>query len=80
MASSLRIGLLAAVLVGAVLALTLAVPWLKTPVLLALANGLAVTGVIVLIRAGLKMLKPENLKPDRTARQLQKDAQLVKGK
>ena len=27
-------------------------PWLKTPVLLALANGLSVLGVIVLIRAG----------------------------
>lgn len=27
-------------------------PWLKTPLLLALANGLAVSGVIVLIRAG----------------------------
>ena len=33
-------------------ALPLVFPWLKTPVLLALANGLAVTGVIVLIRAG----------------------------
>lgn len=52
MASSLRVGSLVAVLVAAVLALALAVPWLKTPVLLALANGLAVTGVIVLIRAG----------------------------
>lgn len=39
-------------LVVAVAAATLALPWLKTPVLLALANGLAVAGVIVLIRAG----------------------------
>ena len=29
-----------------------ALPWLKTPVILALANGLAVLGVIVLVRAG----------------------------
>ena len=34
------------------LALPIAFPWLKTPVLLALANGLSVLGVIVLIRAG----------------------------
>ena len=36
----------------AVLALGLGAPWLKTPLLLALANGLQVCGVIVLIRAG----------------------------
>ncbi len=35
-----------------VLALSLGLPWLKTPVLLSLSNGLAVLGVIVLIRAG----------------------------
>ena len=43
----LVLGLLALVLV-----LTLSLPWLKTPVLLSLSNGLAVLGVIVLIRAG----------------------------
>ena len=47
-----RLQLLVAFLVAAVLAFSLGLPWLKTPVLLALANGLAVTGVIVLIRAG----------------------------
>ena len=47
-----RLQLLVACLVAAVLALSLGLPWLKTPVLLALANGLAVTGVIILIRAG----------------------------
>jgi ABC-type branched-subunit amino acid transport system permease subunit len=47
-----RLQLLVASLVAAVLAFSLGLPWLKTPVLLALANGLAVTGVIVLIRAG----------------------------
>jgi ABC-type branched-subunit amino acid transport system permease subunit len=34
------------------LLLGLSLPWLKTPLLLALANGLAVVGVIVLLRAG----------------------------
>ena len=34
------------------IALPVLFPWLKTPVLLALANGLSVLGVIVLIRAG----------------------------
>jgi len=48
----MRLRLLIAVLALAVLAMGLSFPWLKTPVLLALANGLAVAGVIVLIRAG----------------------------
>jgi len=43
--------------------------------------GLVVLGVAAfLIMAGMKMLKAENLSPDRTARQLQKDAQLMKGR
>jgi ABC-type branched-subunit amino acid transport system permease subunit len=48
----MRLRLLIAVLAAAVLALAFTFPWLKTPILLALANGLAVSGVIVLIRAG----------------------------
>lgn len=48
----MRLRLLVVALVLAVLAIGLGFPWLKTPVLLALSNGLAVTGVIVLIRAG----------------------------
>jgi ABC-type branched-subunit amino acid transport system permease subunit len=47
-----RLPLLVAVLVAAVAGLALTLPWLKTPLLLALANGLAVLGVIVLVRAG----------------------------
>ena len=47
-----RMRWLVAVLLLAVLALSVGLPWLKTPILLALANGLAVAGVIVLIRAG----------------------------
>lgn len=48
----MRLRLLIGVLALAVLVLGLSFPWLKTPLLLALANGLAVAGVIVLIRAG----------------------------
>lgn len=48
----MRLRLLVGALALAVLALGLIFPWLKTPLLLALANGLAVAGVIVLIRAG----------------------------
>lgn len=48
----MRLQALVGLLVAVVLALSFAFPWLKTPVLLALANGLAVCGVIVLIRAG----------------------------
>lgn len=50
--AGLRLPAVVVLLVAAVLAVTLAAPWLKTPVLLALANGMAVSGVIVLIRAG----------------------------
>lgn len=39
----------------------------------------AVAGA-VLVRAGMKMMKPENLSPDRSARQLRKDAELMKGR
>lgn len=49
---SLRLTVTVAVLVAIVLGVTILQPWLKTPVLIALADGLAVTGVIVLIRAG----------------------------
>jgi ABC-type branched-subunit amino acid transport system permease subunit len=48
----MRLVLVVVALIAAVLGLSIAAPWLKTPLLLALANGLAVVGVIVLIRAG----------------------------
>ena len=48
----MRLAVTVAVLVAAVLGLALWLPWLKTPLLIALADGLAVAGVIVLIRAG----------------------------
>jgi ABC-type branched-subunit amino acid transport system permease subunit len=47
-----RLSVAVLALVLAVAGATAAAPWLKTPVLLALANGLSVAGVIVLIRAG----------------------------
>ena len=51
------------------------------PVWAALAVGLVVAGLgYYLVRTGLKLLNPKNLSPDRTARQLQKDAQLMKGR
>ncbi len=51
-APALAVPVLAVLLAAGVLALGFAQPWMKTPMLLALANGLAVCGVIVLIRAG----------------------------
>lgn len=50
--SALRLPAAVLGLVLAVAVVTLSVPWLKTPVLVALANGMAVAGVIVLLRAG----------------------------
>ena len=51
------------------------------PAFAALIVGVVVAVVgIVLIRGGLKALKPSSLKPTRSVRQLQKDAQLVKGR
>ena len=47
-----RLHTVAVTLIVLVALLCAAMPWLKTPVLLALSNGLAVLGVIVLIRAG----------------------------
>jgi ABC-type branched-subunit amino acid transport system permease subunit len=48
----MRLKLFVVALLLFVAALPVAVPWLKTPFLLALSNGLAVLGVTVLIRAG----------------------------
>ena len=51
------------------------------PIWAALAVGVTVAVLgIVLIRAGKKMMSPEHLSPERSARQLQKDAQLMKGR
>lgn len=48
----MRLRLFVIALLAGVLAMPAFIPWLKTPILLALSNGLAVLGVIILIRAG----------------------------
>lgn len=51
------------------------------PAFAALLVGVVVAAVgAFLVQAGLKMMKPENLTPDRSARQLRKDAELMKGR
>ena len=44
-----------------------------------LVGGVVALAGFVVLRAGMKMLKPEALTPDRSARQLQKNAELMKG-
>lgn len=62
-------------------ALVIALSKFMDPLWASLLVGVAVAAVgVVLIRAGMKLLKPEHLSPDRTARQLQKDAELMKGR
>jgi hypothetical protein len=72
----LLIGALVILLQAAVLALS----HVMDPVWASLivAAIVAVAGVL-LVKAGMKMMKPASLAPDRSARQLRKDAQLVKG-
>lgn len=48
----MRIKIIILAAIAALLLLPMAQPWLKTPFIMALANGLAVLGAIVLIRAG----------------------------
>src|SRR5689334_7808375 len=72
--------LLAAALLVLLQALVLALSKIMDPVWASLLVGVIVAAVGYLaIRTGMKMLKPDALKPDRSARQLQKDAQLMKG-
>ena len=62
-------------------ALVIALSKVMDPLWASILVGVAVAGVgFVLIRMGMKLMKPEHLSPDRTARQLQKDAQLMKGR
>ena len=73
--------LLLAALLVLLQALVVALSKVMDPVWASLIVGVAVAGLgFFLVRAGVKMMKPENLSPDRTARQLQKDAQLMKGR
>jgi xanthine/uracil permease len=74
----------AALLLGAFLvllqALVLALSKFMDPLWASLVVGVAV-GLIgySLVRNAVKRVQPEHLAPDRAARQLQKDAQLMKG-
>ena len=71
--------LLVAALLVLLQALVLALSTLMAPTFAALLVGVAVAGVgYALVRMGMKALNPLNLSPDRTARQLKKDAELVK--
>jgi hypothetical protein len=73
--------LLVAALILLLQALVIALSKVMDPLWATLIVAVAVTGVgYLLIRAGMKMMKPEHLAPDRAARQLQKDAQLMKGR
>lgn len=72
--------LLIAALLVLLQALVLALSKLMDPIWAALIVGLLVAGVgFLLVRAGMKAISLDGLKPDRTARQLKKDAELMKG-
>ena len=72
--------LLIAALLVLLQALVLALSKIMDPTWASLLVGLVVAGVgYALVRTGMKMLSPKGLAPDRSARQLKKDAQLMKG-
>ena len=72
--------LLVAALLVLLQALVLALSKFMDPIWAALIVGLVVAGVgYILVRAGMKMISLDGFKPDRTARQLKKDAELMKG-
>jgi hypothetical protein len=72
--------LLIAALLVLLQALVLALSKVMDPIWAALIVGLVVAGVgFMLVRIGMKAISLDGLKPDRTARQLKKDAELMKG-
>lgn len=72
--------LLIAALLVLLQALVLALSKVMDPIWAALLVGLGVAAVgYLLVRAGMKAISLSGLKPDRTARQLKKDAELMKG-
>lgn len=73
--------LMVAALLVLLQALVIALSKFMDPLWASLIVGVAVAAVgYWLIRMGMKLMKPEHLSPDRSARQLQKDAQLMKGR
>lgn len=72
--------LLMAALLVLLQALVLALSKVMDPTWASLLVGLGVAGVgYMLVRMGLKAMSMDALKPDRAARQLKKDAELMKG-
>lgn len=72
--------LLIAALLVLLQALVLALSKVMDPIWAALLVGLGVAAVgYLLVHAGMKAISLSALKPDRTARQLKKDAELMKG-
>jgi len=73
--------LLAAALLVLLQALVIALSKIMDPVWASLIVGVGVAAVgAFLVRTGSRAMKPQNLSPDRSVRQLRKDAELVKGK
>jgi positive regulator of sigma E activity len=72
--------LLVAALLVLLQALVLALSKIMDPTWAALLVGVVVAGVgYFMVRTGTKMLSLKGLSPDRSARQLKKDAELMKG-
>jgi positive regulator of sigma E activity len=72
--------LLIAALLVLLQALVLALSKFMDPTWAALLVGVVVAGVgYLLVRGGMKAISLKGLKPDRSVRQLQKDADLMKG-
>lgn len=72
--------LLMAALLVLLQALVLALSKVMDPIWAALLVGVGVAGVgYALLRAGMKAISLKGLSPDRSARQLKKDADLMKG-
>jgi len=72
--------LLIAALLVLLQALVLALAKFMDPIWAALIVGLGVAAVgYLLVRGGMKAISLDGLKPDRTTRQLKKDAELMKG-
>ena len=72
--------LLVAALLVLLQALVLALSKIMDPIWAALLVGVVVAGVgYLLLRAGMKAISLKGLSPDRSARQLKKDAELMKG-
>lgn len=72
--------LMTAALLVLLQALVLALSKIMDPIWASLLVGVVVAAVgFLLLRAGMKRMSVGALKPDRTTRQLKKDAELVKG-